>query len=262
MFNNSEAYGRFMGRWSNLIAPRLVEFANLPDKGQILDVGCGIGTLSFAIAKIRSKCNVVGIDTSKEYIDYAISHNDFANVRFEVGDAQDLAFSDSAFDSCLSLLVLNFIPNIQLAMHEMVRVTRSGGQIIAAIWDYGGRMEMLRKFWEIAVTLDTAAERFDERKMPLCSECELFQLWRSVGLCNINQEPIEVKMTFKTFQDYWGAFLLGQGPAGAYVRQLSKDRLSVLQKEIKERLRIEEESTPFTLCSRAWAIRGHVPVSA
>ena len=104
--------------------------------------------------------------------------------------------------------------------------------------------------------------RFAERKMPLCSEGELFQLWRSVGLCNINQEPIEVKMTFKTFQDYWGAFLLGQGPAGAYVRQLSKDRLSVLQKEIKERLRIEEESTPFTLCSRAWAIRGHVPVSA
>lgn len=261
MFTNAYAYERFMGRWSRLIAPRLVEFAKLPDNGQVLDVGCGIGTLSFAIAKICPQCNVVGIDTSKEYIDYAISHYDSANVRFEVGDAQSLAFPDATFDSCLSLLVLNFIPNAQLAMHEMARVTRPGGQVIAAIWDYGGRMEMLRKFWDVAVTLDAAAERFDERKMPLCHESELSQLWRSIGLYDIYQQPLEVKMNFKSFQDYWEPFLLGQGPAGAYVRQLSKDRSFILRKEIRERLGIEEETTPFTLNSRVWAIRGHVPES-
>jgi tRNA1(Val) A37 N6-methylase TrmN6 len=66
MFGNAEAYERFMGRWSRLAAPLLVEFADIADTGQVLDVGSGTGSLAFAIAKSKSQCRVLGIDPSNE----------------------------------------------------------------------------------------------------------------------------------------------------------------------------------------------------
>jgi SAM-dependent methyltransferase len=259
MFTNAYAYDRFMGRWSRLIAPLMIEFAKLPDRGQVLDVGCGIGALAFTIAEVRPHCNVVGIDASKDYIGYAKSHNQSARVRFEVGDAERLVFPDTRFDSSLSLLVFNFITNAQMAVCEMARVTRPGGQVVAAVWDYGGRMEMLRIFWDAAVALDASAERFDEGKMPLCHAGELSGLWRSVGLDNICEQALEVEMNFKSFQDYWEPFLLGQGPAGAYVKQVGHNHLLILHEEVKRRLRLRDETAPFTLRGRVLAVRGFVP---
>lgn len=260
MFTNASAYDLFMGRWSRLAAPLLVEFAKLPDNGRVLDVGCGTGALTFTIAELRPYCNVIGIDASKDYIDYAKSRGDSARVRLEVGDAQSLPFPDATFDSSLSLLALNFVPNAQTAVNEMARVTKPGGQVVAAVWDYSGRMEMLRTFWDAAVALDTDAGKLDERNMPLCHTGELSALWASAGL-SVHEQSIEIKMNFKSFQDYWEPFLLGQGPAGAYVRQIGQERALILRKEVKRLLGLQDETTPFTLYGRVWAVRGSAPES-
>src|SRR3954447_7971956 len=110
MFGDAEAYERFMGRWSRLVALRLVDFTNLPEQGRMLDVGSGTGSLAFAIAKRKRRAHVLGIDPSKEYVAYATSRNPFPDrARFEVGDAQQLHFPDASFVAALSLLVFNFI---------------------------------------------------------------------------------------------------------------------------------------------------------
>jgi SAM-dependent methyltransferase len=217
--------------------------------------------MAFTIAKLRSCCQIVGIDTSKEYVSYAESCNHFDRVHFKVGDIENLVFSDEVFDSTLSMLVLNFIPNASKALSEMIRVTRPGGQVVAAVWDYGDQMEMLRLFWDAAVTVDPNAGRLHEQRLPLCHAGELSGLWNSAGLDNIHEQPLEVKMNFKSFQDYWEPFLLGQGPAGAYVKQMSRDRLLILREEVKKQLKLRDEATPFTLHGRVWAVRGTVPGS-
>lgn len=266
MFTNAYAYDRFMGQWSRLLAPCLAEFAEIPADGgsgvKILDAGCGVGALAFAIAESRPLCRVVGIDTSKEYISYAESRNNYSDrVHFKVGDVQDLAFPDAAFDCSLSMLVLNFIPNASRALSEMKRVTKPGGRVVAAVWDYGDGMEMLRVFWDAAVDVDVNAGRLHERHMPLCRAGELSRLFKSAALDNIQEQPLEVEMNFKSFQDYWEPFLMGQGPAGAYVKSIRSDRLQILRKEVKGRLRLQDEAAPFTLRGRAWAVRGSVPES-
>ncbi len=261
MFANAEAYERFMGRWSRLIAPLLVDFTNVPDGGQVLDVGSGIGSLAFEIAQRNAKSRVVGIDPSAEYVAYANSRNDFpARISFQIGDAQELHFADATFRCSLSLLVFNFIPDPGKALGEVCRVTESGGWVSAAVWDYGERMSMLRAFWDAAASIDARAVQLDEKHMPLCRAGELSQLWKQGGLENVHEQPQDIAMRFDTFLDYWDPFLLGQGPAGSYVRTVQGDRLQALREAVKRRLSISDESVAFTLPARVWAVRGTAPI--
>src|SRR5262245_29255621 len=177
MFGNAEAYDRFMGRWSRLVAPLLVDFAAVPDAGRVLDIGSGIGTLAFEIAKQKTGQQVTGIDPSKEFVAHAMSRNSAPDrTSFQVGDAQHLHFADATFVASLSLLVVNFIPDPEKALREMCRVTRPGGRIAAAVWDYGDGMRMLRAFWDAAIDADARADKQDEKHMPLCRAGELSQL--------------------------------------------------------------------------------------
>jgi len=259
MFTNAYAYDQFMGRWSRLLAPRVVQFAEIPIQGYILDVGCGIGALAFTIAEMMPGCRVIGIDSSKEYINYAKSRNNSCMVHFEIGDIQNLAYSDATFDNTLSLLVLNFVPNPARAVSEMARVTKSSGKVVGAVWDYDDRMQMLRLFWDAVLEVDGKAALSHEKHMPLCRAGELSGLWKSTGLDNVNEQSLEIKMDFKSFQDYWEPFLLGQGPAGAYLKQVSHDNLIILREAVKRQLGIRDETAPFTLDGRVWAVRGSTP---
>lgn len=260
MFADAEAYERFMGRWSRLVAPQLVDFTDVPNLGRLLDVGSGTGALAFSLAERRPQVHVLGIDPSKEYVEYANSRNPFPDrVSFEPGDAQELRFADASFDSALSLLVFNFIPDSRKALKEIRRVTKPGGRISAAVWDYGDGMRMLRAFWDGAVSIDPKAERLDERHMPLCRAGELSELWRQGGLANVHEQPQTVTLRFESFADYWDAFLLGQGPAGVYVKSLRRDRVNALRNEVKRRVSPSAENLPIALPARVWSVCGTVP---
>lgn len=261
MFGDAEAYDRFMGRWSRLVAPLLMDFATVPDTGRVLDIGSGTGALAFEIAKRNAGQHVTGIDPSQQFVAYAISTNPFSDrTSFHVGDAQKLHFADATFAASLSLLVFNFIPDPEKALREVRRVTQPGGCVSAAVWDYGELMGMLRAFWDAAVDVDASAEILDEKHMPLCRAGELSQLWKQCGLENVLEQPLDFTMRFDSFTDYWDPFLLGQGPAGAYLRTVRSDRLQALRGAVKQRLSLPSEGDAFALPARVWAVRGTVPI--
>ncbi|HXA50001.1 MAG TPA: methyltransferase domain-containing protein [Candidatus Acidoferrum sp.] len=261
MFADAEAYERFMGRWSRLVAPLLLNFAGIRPGGQVLDVGSGTGALAFAIAERDPTARVVGIDPSKEYVAYAASKSPFPNrTRFEVGDAQDLHLPKASFRASVALLVFNFIPDPRKALDQVRSVTEAGGVIAAAVWDYGDGMRMLRAFWDAAVSVDPRVEPRDEKHMRLCRSGELSRLWKEAGLEKVREQALEVTTRFASFDDYWNAFLLGQGPAGSYTRTLDAAHLRALRDAVKRRLAISVESAAFDLPARVWAVRGTVPL--
>jgi hypothetical protein len=155
--------------------------------------------------------------------------------------------------------VFNFIPDRSKALGEVRRVTKAGGRISAAIWDYGAGMRMLRVFWDAAVSLDRRAEPLDEKHMPLCRAGELSSAWKEAGLENVVEQPLEITTRFESFADYWDAFLLGQGPAGAYVRSLDGAQVETLRGEVRRRLSLAADDVAFVLPARVWAVRGTVP---
>ena len=90
MFAEANDYERFMGRWSRLVAPQLVDFTDVPDLGRLLDVGSGTGALAFTLAERKPQAQVRGIDPSKEYVEYAKSKNPF-----QIGSASRPAMHNS-----------------------------------------------------------------------------------------------------------------------------------------------------------------------
>jgi SAM-dependent methyltransferase len=255
MFSESDGYERFMGRWSRRLAPLLLSFAEVEAGDEVLDVGCGTGALAFAAATIP-KVRAVGVDPSSAFVQAAQRAREGGErVRFQIGDAAALPFPDAAFDRTLSMLVLNFVQDAAPALREMTRVTRTNGVVAAAVWDYGGGMEMLRLFWDAAVALDPAAAVRDEGQMPLSSRGELSALWRQTGLRNVEEAPMTLEMAFSSFDDYWQPFLCGQGPAGTYVSALAEPARARLRTRLRDRA---ESDKGFTLAARAWAVRGVV----
>jgi SAM-dependent methyltransferase len=260
MFSKADAYERFMGRWSRQLAPALVQYSEVEDGGAVLDVGSGTGALAFAVRDATTTTRVVGVDLSPEYVAQASSQNTDARVRFEVGDAGALRLPDAAFDTTLSLLVLNFVPDRQRALSEMIRVTKPGGTVSSAVWDYGEGMEMLRVFWDEVTALDPDAAPRDEKHMPLCRRGELASLLRDAKLEAVSETALTARLRFASFDDYWEPFDLGQGPAGAYVAELSRERKAVLRERLRSRLLGNGADRTLEMRARAWAAKGTVPL--
>ncbi len=256
MFTDAAAYERFMGRWSRPLGPVLLDWAGVDAPGRFLDVGSGTGNLALAVAERWPDCEVVGVDPSPGFVDHASGRVvGGGSVRFEAGNATDLPAESGWADAAVAMLVLNFVPDAARGVAEMRRVTRAGGVVAAAVWDYGDGMQMLRTFWDAALAVDPDGVRGrDEATMHLAGEGALQRLWREAGLMDVAEDTVAVPTAFASFDDYWEPFEGGIGPAGDYVRDSSPDVVGRVREELRRRF---GDAAP-TLSARARVVRGSV----
>jgi SAM-dependent methyltransferase len=254
-----QAYEPYIGRWSRLVAGEFVAWLGAGDGAAWLDVGCGTGALSQAVLAAAGPSVVVGADPSVGFLTHARARLGDGRARFVAADALDLPVPAARFDVVVSGLVLNFVPGPVRAVREMARVSRPGGRVAAYVWDYAGRMELIRHFWDAAAALDPAAAELDEaRRFPLCQPEPLRGLFRDAGLADVDVRPIEVPTRFRDFDDYWTPFLGGQGPAPGYAMSLPEPRRAALREELRRRLPVGEDGA-IELVGRAWAVTGTTP---
>lgn len=245
-----DAYDRFMGRYSRELAPRLIEFAGIEPHARVLDVGCGPGALTEALAGIVGAASVSAADPSEPFVAACAERVPGADVR--QAPAEELPWEDETHDAALAQLVVNFMADARTGVGEMRRVVRAGGVVAACTWDYGGGMQLLRTFWDAATARDPGAP--DESTMRFRSTEELAGLWREVGLNDVETGELAVEMTYPDFDDLWESFLLGVGPAGAYTASLEPDQREALRADIFARLGSPQGA--FTLTAVAPAVRG------
>jgi SAM-dependent methyltransferase len=248
-------YELYVGRWSRLVAQAFVEWLSFPAHQDWVDVGCGTGALSQTIIQKAKPRSVKCVDSSANFLEYAKEQIDWPGASFQLGDAQHLPFDTSIADVAVSGLVLNFIPLPHLALREMVRVVRPGGTIAIYVWDYAGKMELIRYFWNAAGELDSSARELDEgRRFPLCRPSGLTNLFQDAGLVDLELRPVDILTCFRDFEDYWSPFLGGQGPAPSYAMSLTHRQREVLRERIRSTLPFSGDGS-ISLTARAWAVR-------
>jgi hypothetical protein len=156
----------------------------------------------------------------------------------------------------VSGLVLNFLPDLPKALAEMMRVTVSGGTVAAYVWDDADRMEIIKAFWDAAVSLDPAASQLHEGvRFPVCAPFALKGAFERAGLGGVEASALELTAEFSNFEDYWQPFLGGQGPAPAYAMSLPDGKCATLKARLEATLAPGAKGT-ICLSARAWAVRG------
>ncbi len=252
-------YEPYVGRWSRLVAKDFLQWLELPRNLDWLDVGCGTGALAEIILQQMQPRTIKGVDPSAGFVDHAKAHIDDPRATFEIADAQSLPVDSALFDAAVAGLVLNFVPKPALAVQEMARAVRPQGVVAAYVWDYAGKMELMRYFWDAAVALDRAAFELDEgRRFPICQPTALVELFNDAGLRGVQARAIDVPTIFRNFDDYWTPFLGGQAPAPGYAMSLSEERRGALRDRIRTTLPMSGDGS-IQLIARAWAVRGRAP---
>ena len=249
-------YEMYVGRWSRLVAQQFLPWLAVPENKEWLEIGSGTGILSRAILAMENPSKLKGIDRSERFVDFASQQVGGSHVEFNVGDAQELPVESETFDVAVSGLVLNFVPQPDRMVAEMRRAVRKGGMVALYVWDYAGKMQFMRHFWNAAVALDPAARELDEgRKSPICNPGPLTELFRNAGLSDVEVRPIEIATDFKDFDDFWSPFLGGQGPAPSYTMSLSEEQRDRLRERLSNSLPFALDGS-IPLVARAWAVRG------
>ncbi len=262
-FSNPAAYELYMGRWSKLLAPALVDFAKLPDGARVLDVGSGTGALALAVLKGVAESTVVGIEPAEAYVRHCREKISDDRLCFEVGDAQDIAFDDDSFDGTVSLLILQEIPDAPAALAEMSRVTRPGGSVVTSQWDFAKGMPMLRLFWDAVrevvpgeTARQVAAGTLD---VNYPDDLALGGLWREAGLADVVTERHLVETEYGSFEDYWAPFLSNVTSTTSFVGKLGSDAAADVKNSLRGKIIGSGPDRSFDLTAHAWAVRGTVP---
>ncbi len=257
-WSSGEAYERYVGRWSRLVAAEFLDWLEVPAGGEWVDVGCGTGALAETVLHRADPRRVRGYDFSPAYVAAARERVGDARAGFAQADAMALPDPADTFDVAVSGLAVNFVSDPGRAMEEMRRVVCPGGTVAIYLWDYADGMQLMRAFWDAAVSLDPAAAELDEgRRFPLCRPEPLRALFEDAGLREVEVRPINVPTRFASFDDYWTPFEGGQGPAPSYLASLNEERRRELRAAVERSLPHEPDGG-IALVARAWAVKSIV----
>src|SRR6516164_6760325 len=199
--HDAAGYEQLMGRWSKKLAPLFIEFVGVENGERILDVGCGTGSLTFALARAADVGEVAAVDYSPVFVEEAIRRNTDPRVTIRQADACALPFEDGTFDRALALLVLHFVSEAGKAVAEMRRVVRPGGVVSAAVWDHLGGMPGMRMVVDTVAALSEDGRQLRARYcfQPMMQPGEMKRTFIEQGLVDVTETELMVRMDYHSF---------------------------------------------------------------
>jgi len=233
LFNDGKAYERLMGRWSQRVAPKFLDWLDAPAGLHWIDVGCGNGAFTEVLIAHRSPAAVTGIDPSEGQLDYARERPGTKLAEFRVAEAQSLPFPDDSFDAAAMALVISFVPDPAKAAAEMARVVRPGGIVATYMWDFDGGFPLQPLFAaldSLGITLPSSLSR-DAARLD-----NLRATWQRAGLQSVASETLHIEVAFADFEDFWESTTLPIGPSGKAINELPAAKRTALKARLRERM--------------------------
>jgi SAM-dependent methyltransferase len=246
---SSDAYDRFMGRYSRQLGPQFADFAGVAAGMRVLDVGAGTGALT---DELVARLGVDAVAAAEPSLDYVAGlRQRFPGVDLREAPAEQLPWADGTFDAALGQLISVFLSDAPAAVREMSRVLRTGGTAATCMWEVEG-MGMM-------VALNAVRKRLMPDTAPGIAtdyrdEASLRTLFEGAGLHDVETTTIDVSVTYETIDELWLPAINVGGPGGPAVQRMTPEERAEGKLVFIDALGSPEGS--FTLHGRAAAVRG------
>ncbi|QIG43275.1 methyltransferase domain-containing protein [Nocardioides anomalus] len=248
-FGNADSYARFMGRFSEPLAPAFLDTVRTPADGLLLDVGCGPGVLTDVLVQRYGADRVAAVDPTPDFVAAARRRLPEADVR--QGIAEELPWETDTVAASYAQLVVHFMSDPRRGIAEMARVTRPGGPVAACVWDHGGGRGPLSAFWSAVDELDLGARDGDRLSMG-SREGDLPRLFGDAGLVDVEHGQLAVTVPMASFDEWWAPFEEPAGSAGDYLATRTPQQRA----ELRDLLRTRFPDEPFDLTVWVWTATG------
>ena len=188
-------------------AERMVEYAKLEQGQRILDIACGTGLATMAVAKIVGKTgSVIGIDIQSKFLDVAKEKAASAgqsNIEYYLGDAEKLEFADSTFDAVICASSIFYFNDILKTLQGWSRVLKSGGTVAFTSFGY--------RFWQpVLQPLGKCLSKYDNLPPPTPLIIErtntpekCYELLQSAGFKEIDIVTVHLDCQYSNTETYW-----------------------------------------------------------
>jgi ubiquinone/menaquinone biosynthesis C-methylase UbiE len=177
----------------------ILDLLRLKPGANVLDIGCGTGDDAREIAgRVGPTGRVVGIDLSEFLVNESKRRAEGLGlpVEFLRGDARRLDFPDASFDCVRTDRVLMFVPEVETALSEVVRVLRPGGRIVSSELDF--EMQYLDGHFPDVTRKVFAA--FAANNPQPCLGRQLRRLLAEQGLQNLKSVARVLRTPYKLFR--------------------------------------------------------------
>lgn len=245
---SSDAYDRFMGRYSRQLARPFADFIGGEAGMKALDVGAGTGALTSELTERLGANAIAAAEPSQDYV--ATLRERFPHADVREAPAESLPWGDATFDVAASQLVLAFMRDPRAATRELRRVLRNGGVGAACMWEVDG-MDVTRLLAQVRSVV--APGQSPEVTTDYRSEPSLRALFEDAGFHGVETTRVEVSVRYDSFDELWEPAIRVGGPGGPVVASATPEQLERARALVEELLPPER---PFTLSGRAAAVRG------
>jgi enediyne biosynthesis protein CalE5 len=225
-----EKWDRFFDEQMAFLNHRLVSDARVRSGLRVLDLGSGTGYPALLGAQtVGSKGSVIGIDLAEHMLAAArrkMTTLGLSNITFRTGDVTTLTFEANSFDAVTSRFCLMFLPEIQKAAAEILRVLRPGAWLAAAVWSAPDKnpylmipITVIKQFLDLPQPDPTAPGIFR-----LAKPGDLAEMLQQAGFTNLSEEEFVADVTFPSGEEYYASLMDIAAPIQNLFAKLSDEQ--------------------------------------
>jgi ubiquinone/menaquinone biosynthesis C-methylase UbiE len=234
---DSDAYDRYVGRWSRLFVPAVVAAAQITRTDRVLDVATGPGEAAVGVLTVVDETGrVFGADVSMPMLEAARARLG-SRLCAVATDGQALPFGRGSFDAVVCQLGLMFFADPVQGLEEFRRVLHSGRWAAVSVL---GTLEQAPVWGALAAALaESLPQHRDvlERSFSLGDAAKVQRLFAAAGFHDVQVHTVRRMAVFESFEEYWRPIEGAAGLLPQALRALGQDERHAVREGVQRRLR-------------------------